>query len=77
MMKVILKDDDKSYQTGGDALNHLLCSGQPVLPHPADPALPRGRRRGYICPHTEGEVDKPLEPIPSVYRGMLYSFYSV
>ena len=55
MMKVILKDDDKSDHTGGDALNHLLCSGQPVLPHPADPALPRGRRRGYICPHMEGE----------------------
>ena len=51
MMKVILKDDDKSDQTGGDALNHLLCTDQPLLPHPPDPALPRGRGQLHLSPH--------------------------
>ena len=53
-MKVIKIMIDRSDQTGGDALNHLLCTDQPLLPHPPDPALPRGRG-GYICPHTVGE----------------------
>ena len=67
-MKVILKDDDKSAQAGGDALNHLHCTSRPLLPPTTGDPLPSGglteASLWTMCHHMEGDLNsQPNCPI--------------